>query len=114
MLSNDLQRKHLDAFGKSGGYTGATRWYQMWLENTFAPDEVGYEGVEITQASLFVVPKEPAASAEQQRHMLASWTPNLTTVHVDSGHWVHLERASETNKAIEEFLRGLQYLTPTM
>lgn len=102
--SEDLQRKHLYAFGKRGGYTGATRWYQMWLKNRFAPDEVGYECVEITQASLFVGPKEPAAAAKQQHQMLSAWTPNLTTVYVDSGHWVHLERAAETNKAIEEFL----------
>ncbi|POR35995.1 Uncharacterized protein TPAR_03830 [Tolypocladium paradoxum] len=111
ILACDLlgrMKQHLDAFGRKGGYTGATRWYRMWLENRFAPDEVGYEGVEITQQSLFVVPKQPAASAEQQRQMLASWTPSLTTVYVDSGHWVHLERASETNRAIEGFLRELR------
>jgi len=105
--TEDLQRLHLAAFGQGGGYTGATRWYRMWLENRFAPDEVGYEDAKITQPALFVVPREPETGADQQTQMLAAWAADLTVVQVDSGHWLHLERPEETNEAIEHFLTKL-------
>ncbi|KAF7547050.1 hypothetical protein G7046_g9131 [Stylonectria norvegica] len=103
----ELQQKHLQAFGVPEGYKGATRWYKMWKDNLFATDEKGYEGVSILQPSLFVGPKEPEASAAQQEQMLSGWVSNLVTVRVDSGHWVHLERQAETNRAINDFLLGL-------
>jgi soluble epoxide hydrolase/lipid-phosphate phosphatase len=102
--TKDLQRKHLEAFGQQDGYKGVTRWYRMWKENLFAPEEVGFQDFRISQPTLFVVPREPEASAVQQEQMLAAWTPGLKTVKVDSGHWVHLEKPLETNAAIEEFL----------
>lgn len=102
--TEDLQRKHLEAFSQPDGYNGVTRWYRMWMDNLFAPDEVGFQDFHISQSALFVVPREPEASAAQQEQMLAAWTPELKTVKVDSGHWVHLEKPLETNKAIEEFL----------
>ncbi|UNI22228.1 Microsomal epoxide hydrolase [Purpureocillium takamizusanense] len=105
--AEDLQRLHLAAFGARGRYTGATRWYRMWLENRFAPDEDGYGDAKITQPALFVVPREPEAGADQQTQMLAAWALDLTVVKVDSGHWVQLERAGETNEAIEQFLKKL-------
>lgn len=98
--TEDLQRQHLEDFHKEGGYTGSTRWYRMWHDNLFAPDEKGFEQVTLTQPSLFVAPQ----GAEQQEQMLREWAPQLTVEYVDSGHWVHLERASETNAAIERFL----------
>lgn len=79
----------------------------MWLENRFAPDEVGYEDAKITQPALFVVPREPETGADQQTQMLAAWAADLTVVQVDSGHWLHLERPEETNEAIEHFLTKL-------
>ncbi|KAJ6442450.1 epoxide hydrolase-like protein [Purpureocillium lavendulum] len=105
--TDDLQRRHLEAFGRQGGYTGARRWYRMWLENRFAPDEAGYEDSAIKQPALFIVPKYPEDGAEQQTQMLAAWAMDLTVVKVDSGHWVHLESADETNQAIEQFLQRL-------
>lgn len=99
----DFKRKHLEAFGKTDGYKGAVRWYQMWLKNLYAQDEVGYENFRIERPVLFVVPKEPAASMAQQQQMLGDWTTDMETVPLDSGHWVHLERATETNAAMESF-----------
>lgn len=103
----ELRRKHLETFGTANGYKGVVRWYRMWLENLFAPDEVGFDNFKIEQPALFVVPKEPAGSASQQQQMLADWNSNMETVAVDSGHWVHLERAAETNEAIEKFVERL-------
>ncbi|KAH7153254.1 Alpha/Beta hydrolase protein [Dactylonectria macrodidyma] len=88
--SQDLQNSHMEAFGVKNGYRGVTRWYRMWLDNLFGPDEVGFEGFQMSQPQ-----------------MLAGWTPNLKMVKVDSGHWVHLERPDETNMAIHDFLKGL-------
>lgn len=102
--TEELRRKHLEAFGRPDGYKGATRWYRMWMANLFAPDEVGFEDFCISQPTLFVVPREPETSAVQQEQILAAWTQNLKTIKVDSGHWMHLEKPHETNSAIESFL----------
>lgn len=96
----ELQHNHLAAFAQKDGYKGATRWYQMWTENLFAPDEKGLESVEITQPVLFVGDK----GSSQQKDLLAAWATDMTAVEVESGHWVHLECANETNDAIESFL----------
>lgn len=103
----ELRGRHLGTFSKPDGYRGVVRWYRMLLENLFSPDEVGFENYKIQQPVLFVVPKMPETSAAQQQQMLADWAPQVETAVVDSGHWVHLERRSETNKAIEVFLNKL-------
>lgn len=105
---DDFRYKHLEAFGRTDGYKGAVRWYQMWLKNLCAQDEVGYEHFRIGQPVLFVVPKEPAASMAQQQQMLRDWASNMETVPIDLGHWVHLERATETIAAIEGFFEGFK------
>lgn len=96
----DLQQHHIKAFSSSGGYEGASKWYRMWKNNLSAADEVGYEGFKISQRALLIVPKE----SNQQREMLEAWVPQLKTVEVEAGHWVHLEREGETNAAILKFL----------
>ncbi|KID74217.1 Bifunctional epoxide hydrolase 2 [Metarhizium brunneum] len=101
--THDLQRLHLEAFHREGGYTGSTRWYRMWRDNLFAPDEKGFEELLLTRPTLLVAP----SGAEQQEQMLAAWAPQLTVHYVDAGHWVHLERAAETNAAMERFLDTL-------
>ncbi|KAF4981390.1 hypothetical protein FZEAL_2820 [Fusarium zealandicum] len=102
--TEELQKEHLKAFGVPGGYKGASGWYRMWMDNLFAADEKGLDGFQMTQSALFVVPGEPEQSMFQQKQMLSSWAPNLQTVTLDAGHWVHLERPEETNAAIHEFL----------
>ncbi|EEU43835.1 uncharacterized protein NECHADRAFT_30431 [Fusarium vanettenii 77-13-4] len=87
--TDDLQKEHLKAFGVSDGYKGASRWYRMWMDNLFAPDEKGFENFQISQPQ-----------------MLASWAPKLQTVKLDAGHWIHLERPEETNTAIQQFLEA--------
>ncbi|KHN94442.1 Epoxide hydrolase-like protein [Metarhizium album ARSEF 1941] len=101
--TSDLQRRHLEAFGREGGHTGSTRWYRMWRDNLFAPDEEGFEELLLSQPALLVAP----TGAGQQEQMLAAWAPRLTVRHVDSGHWLHLEKAAETNAAVQEFLDTL-------
>lgn len=98
----DLRAKHLEVFGRRDGYKGAVRWYQMWMESPFAPDEVGWEEARLEMPTVLVVPK--GQGGEQQRQMLAEWTPKLRTVEVKGGHWVHLQGREEVNKAIEDLL----------
>ncbi|KAF4448507.1 hypothetical protein F53441_8093 [Fusarium austroafricanum] len=100
----DLQEAHLKAFGSSDGYKGVCRWYRMWKDNLFAPDEKGFEDFQIAQPVLFIVPSEPEQSMIQQQQMLSSWTPNLQTVTLNTCHWIHLERPDETNTAIQKFI----------
>ncbi len=98
--TSELQNRHLDAFGKEGGYKGATRWYQMWLNNMSLPDEAGLEDARIRQPALFICEKNDS----QQRQILGSWAQHLSVIEFEVGHWIHLERASETNIQIEAFL----------
>ncbi|KAK2590135.1 hypothetical protein QQS21_012188 [Conoideocrella luteorostrata] len=98
--TDELQKAHLEAYGREGGYTGATRWYRMWRDNLFARDEEGYEGALLKQPCLLVAPK----GAEQQAGMLAEWASKLEVVYIESGHWMNLEKSEGTNSAVEEFL----------
>ncbi|KAM0241402.1 hypothetical protein ACHAP5_007599 [Fusarium lateritium] len=104
--TKDLQEAHLEAFGSSDGYKGVCRWYRMWKDNLGAADEKGFEEFETSRPVLFIVPSEPEQSMTQQQQMLSSWAPNLQTVKLDTGHWVHLERPEETNTAIQDFLNS--------
>ncbi|KAM0428523.1 hypothetical protein ACHAPT_006883 [Fusarium lateritium] len=104
--TDELQQEHLKAFGVSGGYKGASRWYRMWIDNLFAADEEGFDDFQVSQPALFVVPREPEMSMLQQQQMLASWAPKLQTVKLDAGHWIHLEQSDKTNEAIQEFLEA--------
>ncbi|WJG34555.1 uncharacterized protein FOBCDRAFT_124784 [Fusarium oxysporum Fo47] len=102
--TEDLQKAHLKAFGSHDGYKGVCRWYRMWKDNLFAPDEQGFEDFHISQPVLFIVPSEPEQSAAQQQQMLSSWTPNLQTVKLNTSHWIHIQAPSETNTTIQNFL----------
>ncbi|RKL08547.1 hypothetical protein BFJ71_g1833 [Fusarium oxysporum] len=102
--TEDLQKAHLKAFDSHDGYKGVCRWYRMWKDNLFAPDEQGFEDFHISQPVLFIVPSEPEQSAAQQQQMLSSWTPNLQTVKLNTSHWIHIQAPSETNTTIQNFL----------
>ncbi|KAK2699378.1 hypothetical protein QWA68_001992 [Fusarium oxysporum] len=102
--TEDLQKAHLKAFGSHDGYKGVCRWYRMWKDNLFGPDEQGFEDFHISQPVLFIVPSEPEQSAAQQQQMLSSWTPNLQTVKLNTSHWIHIQAPSETNTTIQNFL----------
>ncbi|KAH7270858.1 uncharacterized protein BKA55DRAFT_701445 [Fusarium redolens] len=102
--TDDLQQAHIKAFGSTDGYKGVCRWYRMWKDNLFAPDEKGFEDFQITQPVLFIVPSEPKQSATQQQQMISSWTPHLQTVTLNTSHWIHIQQPSETNTTIQIFL----------
>ncbi|KAF5575927.1 epoxide hydrolase [Fusarium pseudocircinatum] len=102
--TDDLQKAHLKAFGSNDGYKGVCRWYRMWKDNLFAPDEQGFEDFHISQPVLFIVPSEPEQSATQQQQMLSSWAPNLQTVKLNTSHWIHIQAPSSTNTTIQNFL----------
>lgn len=102
--TEDLQKAHLKAFGSADGYKGVCRWYRMWRDNLFAPDEQGYEDFCISQPVLFIVPSEPEQSASQQQQMVSSWAPHLQTVKLNTSHWIHIQAPTETNTTIQNFL----------
>ncbi|KAM0351640.1 hypothetical protein ACHAPU_002650 [Fusarium lateritium] len=106
--SQDLQEAHLKAFSSKDGYKGVCRWYRMWKDNLNAADEKGFDDFETAKPVLFIVPSEPEQSMEQQKQMLSSWAPNVQTVKLDTGHWVHLECPDETNAAVQNFLDSRQ------
>ncbi|KLO86501.1 epoxide hydrolase [Fusarium fujikuroi] len=102
--TEDLQKAHLKAFGSTDGYKGVCRWYRMWKDNLFAPDEQGYEDFYISQPVLFIVPAEPEQSAAQQQQLISSWVPHLQTVNLNTSHWIHIQAPTETNTTIQNFL----------
>ena len=104
---HDFKREHLAAFGKPDGYKGSIRWYRMFVENLFAPDEKDYEDYKVKTPTLLVLPKKPESAAQMQKGMISEWTTDLHVVELDTGHWIHLEKAAETNKVIQEFVEGL-------
>jgi soluble epoxide hydrolase/lipid-phosphate phosphatase len=103
---SELREAHLKAFGKDGGYFGAHMWYLVWMDELFVEDEKGFEDTKIQQPTLFIADNPPEAAA-QQEGFLKQWVLDLKTAAVDSGHWVQLERADETNHLIEDFLNRL-------
>lgn len=103
--SKQLRQKHLQVFGREGGYRGAALWYRMWMENLFLPDEKDVQNCTIIRPSLLVVPEERSGAHEEQKKMLKEWFPMLQTVLIqETGHWLHLEKAAEVNEAIGKFL----------
>lgn len=108
--TQDLQEAHLKAFGSPDGYKGVCRWYRMWKDNLFAPDEKGFENFKIRQPVLFIVPSHPQGSMTQQKQMLSSWAPNLQTVSLDTSHWLHLEQPDQTNTSIQAFLTSSRHV----
>lgn len=100
----DLRRSHLRCFGSKGGYLGSLRYYMMQDQNISVPDEEANANFIMQQPTLLVIPRIPAVSSQMQAETLSAWTSKLTVVHVDSGHWVHLERSQETNRAIEQLV----------
>ncbi|CEJ89607.1 hypothetical protein VHEMI05442 [[Torrubiella] hemipterigena] len=103
----DMQKQHLALYGAKDGYKGATRWYQMMVENLSLAGEKEIEGSELSMPSLFVGHGEQDPLSGQQIQMLQPWVPNLQVKHIPSGHWVHLEKPEETNKILEEFFTTL-------
>lgn len=100
--TTELQRAHLQAFAKQGGYAGAKGWYSMWDQELFMLDEKGHEDTTIVVPSLFIGPE---GESEMQVGFLKEWVDDLDIRPVKSGHWVHIEQAEVVNNLIAEFLQ---------
>lgn len=105
--TGEMQKQHLALYGAQDGYKGATRWYQMMVENTSLHGEKDIENSQLSMPALFVGHGEQDPMSGQQIQMLQPWVSNLTVKHIPSGHWVHLEKPKETNDILEEFLNSL-------
>ncbi|CAH0050671.1 unnamed protein product [Clonostachys solani] len=68
-----LQQHHLDSFARKDGYKGAVRWYKMWKQNLFLPDEAGHENFKTNLPVLFIGDSNSA----QQQDMLNAWAPRM-------------------------------------
>lgn len=101
------QAEHAAVYGAKDGYKGATRWYQMMVDNSSLEAEKQISDAKLTQPALFIGHREQDPMSGQQVQMLAEWVPELKVENILSGHWVHLEKPDETNKAIESFLASI-------
>lgn len=100
--SDELRKHHLNAYAHEDGYKGVVYWYRMMMGNLFMQDEVGYEEFVLDQPTLLITDTGPGG--EQQQSFLGAWVKKVKTVKIDGGHWLHLERADETNEAVLDFL----------
>jgi soluble epoxide hydrolase/lipid-phosphate phosphatase len=105
----ELRARHLEVFSRRDGHLGPSQYYKMLDQNLSRRDEEGLGEFKMgVFPKLLVIPEQPAAATEMQIGMLNSWAPGLVVVTVDSGHWVHLERSEETNRAIETMVMQLE------
>lgn len=95
-----LQQHHLDSFARKDGYKGAVRWYKMWKQNLFLPDEAGHENFKTNLPVLFIGDSNSA----QQQDMLKAWAPRMKSVQLQAGHWVHLECSDRVNEEVRHFI----------
>ncbi|KAH8647108.1 putative epoxide hydrolase [Xylariales sp. PMI_506] len=101
-----LRRRHLETFGRAGGHLGPSRYYRVLDQNLSAAEgqwELAAD-FQLAVPALLVVPRKVA---DMHKQILSTWVPRFTTITVDSGHWVHMERSDETNRAIDDLLGRL-------
>jgi pimeloyl-ACP methyl ester carboxylesterase len=103
-FSSEMQKLHLELYKRSGGYKGAISWYKMMANNDSIADEQHLEDQMMEKPAMLIVPEHEAI---QQKDTVSSWHTNLSVEPLSCGHWVHMERAAETNKIIEGFLACL-------
>ena len=101
----EMQQQHLDCYQRPGGYKGAIRWYKNMANNASTSDEETASGQKQDKPALLIAPEHEAS---QQKDQAASWHTRLESHALPCGHWVHLEKAAETNKLIEAFVSSLE------
>ncbi|KAL9104594.1 MAG: hypothetical protein Q9163_000459 [Psora crenata] len=94
---------------QNGGYGPPLNWYKCAIANVDMPDnaEILEEQKHIKQPTLLIGPKYDYLFVPNV--VLGQMKPfvnDLKVVEVESGHWNALEKAEETNKALEEFVEG--------
>lgn len=99
--TQELQERHLSAFGAKDGYKGATRWYRMLIRNESIPDEAAIADVSLQQPSVIVANGQSMA---QQKQMLDEWVPNLTAKVLEGGHWTHIECGEQVNQILDSLI----------
>lgn len=110
-ITDEDRREHQEAFGSD--YVGAVLWYRRGIQGLGAEKEreLLAEGklknkLE-TKTLLISGTRDAICLAEPSKQSLTQVVKEglWKTVDVDAGHWVMLEQADETNKAIEEFVK---------
>ncbi|KAK8086105.1 hypothetical protein PG994_001079 [Apiospora phragmitis] len=72
----ELRRRHLETFGREGGYLGAAQYYKVLDQNLSVREESELDdNKDTTMAlpSLLIVPDEPASSRQMHVQMLQAW-----------------------------------------
>ncbi|KAH8169384.1 alpha/beta hydrolase fold domain-containing protein [Sarocladium implicatum] len=103
-FSPKMQEEHLRCYRRPGGYKGAIKWYKNMANNESLIDEERVKDQKQDKPTLLVAPEHEAS---QQKDQAASWHTRLELQPLSCGHWVHLEKAKETNQAIEAFVKSV-------
>jgi epoxide hydrolase A/B len=96
-------------FGRTG-FRGGLNWYRNFDRNWELT--AAFSGAKVMQPALFIwgdrdpVFEIPGTSARVERQK--QYVPDLREMRFEGcGHWIQMERASETNEAMITFLKGL-------
>jgi soluble epoxide hydrolase/lipid-phosphate phosphatase len=109
-ITDEDKREHQVAF--NGDYVGAVLWYRRGLQGLGAEEEKvllaeGKVKEKLQTRTLMISgTRDAICLAEPAKQRLKEVVAEglSSTVDLDAGHWVMLEQADATNKAIEEFI----------
>ena len=90
-----------------GGYGPPLMWYKAQMANVNVEDEVSLapERSHIQQPTLLIcADKDVIAIAAMQEQGMRPFVKDLKIEHVDSGHWVQLEKPEKVNRILATFL----------
>ncbi|KAL2061843.1 hypothetical protein VTL71DRAFT_7221 [Oculimacula yallundae] len=91
---------------KNGGYGAAINWYKAQLQNINAADEkeIPEENHILQQPTLLINTTNFISATADFANQMKPYAPKLEIEHLESGHWVMLERKDEVNQILENFV----------
>ncbi|KNG48507.1 alpha/beta-hydrolase [Stemphylium lycopersici] len=93
-----------------GGLEAPLKWYKSFMQGVNSADEEENRALSgmIGQPSLFIAAdRDTVGVPAQQLIGMLPFAPAMQIRSVDSGHFVHIERADRVNEVLSEFLQSL-------
>ncbi|PPQ94482.1 hypothetical protein CVT25_001115 [Psilocybe cyanescens] len=107
---SDLEFDKLSSDTLKTGIRSSLNWYKAQVTNLGLDDnkKIPAENHKIKAPSFFAAAgKDCIAVPEMGIATIGRYSDQVTTVEFDAGHWVHIERSEEVNKAVEDWLVSL-------
>ncbi|MFN3018398.1 alpha/beta fold hydrolase [Vibrio coralliilyticus] len=102
LMSDDEWRVYDAAFAHTG-FTPSINWYRNLNRNWHQLADVP---ALVHQPTLMIYGTQDSIPVLAS---LSDYVPNVTTVHLDCGHWIQQDQPDETNRVMLEWLRDLEH-----